>query len=69
MSLKVFTCTDHAGHWAVGVASVVIAHSEDEAKRLLDVELLANGLDTTPYTLKQVASDHACAIVLNNGEY
>jgi hypothetical protein len=67
--LKVFTCVDHKGHWPVSVASVVVARGEDEARRLLDAELLQQGLDTDPYTLKEVATDHPHAVVLANGEY
>lgn len=67
--MKVFTCTDHKGHWPAGTASVVVAHCEDEARRLLDAALLEQGLDTDPYTLSEVSLNEPRALVLNNGEY
>lgn len=69
MMLRVFTCTDHKGHWDVGTASVVIAHSAEEARRLLDAALLEQGLDLDPYTMKEVPLHEPRAVVLNNGEY
>jgi hypothetical protein len=69
MSLKVFTCTDHKGHWPVGVASVVIAANETEARRLLDIALLEEGLDVDEYSLREIPANEPRAVVLNNGEY
>lgn len=69
--MRVFVCTDHDGHYPVGVASVVIAESESEARSLLDVELRRNGLKDSlvnPYGLREVPLV-AAAIVLNNGDY
>lgn len=67
--LRVFTCTDHKGHWPVGTASVVIAHSEAEARQLLDAALLDQGLDLDAYTMNEVPLHEPRALVLNNGEY
>jgi hypothetical protein len=65
----VFTCTDHAGHWPVGVASVVIADSEAEAHRLLDAELTRRGLKPGHYTLKHLSLIEPRAVVLCDGDY
>lgn len=67
--MKVFTCTDHAGHW-VGVASVIIAKTEWAAKELLRDELKKQGLHQEgDITLQQIDADTACAYVLQNGDY
>lgn len=68
--MKIYTCIDHAGFWPVGVASVIIAQNEDEARRLLDGELSKKGLATSdkkPYTLQQIKGP--VAKILNSGDY
>lgn len=68
--MRIFVSTDHDGHWPVGVASVVIAADEAEARRLLDAALRADGLDPgDPYTLREVDTGVARAEILCNGEY
>lgn len=63
----VYVSTDHDGHY-VGVASVVLAKNEVEARGLLDAELTANGLNpTVGYALKELRGP--IAIVLQNGDY
>ncbi len=67
--MNVYTCTDHEGHW-VGVASVIVAPSEEIARRLLVVELQAHGLKgTAPFTLRQINIAEPRAFVLQNGDY
>lgn len=69
--MKVFVCTDHDYHWPVGVASVVQAESAEQARTLLDIELVKKGLrpNREPvYTLQQLPADPV-AVVLCDGEY
>ncbi len=68
----VFVCTDHDLHYPVGCASVVIADGEDEARALLDAELVKRGLKPSarePYTLKQLPNNRPLAVILNDGDY
>ncbi len=68
--MKVFVSTDHDGHWPVGVASVVVAADETEARRLLDAELRRDGLKPDePYTLREVDTGVARAEILCDGNY
>ena len=67
--MNVYTCTDHDAHW-VGGASVVVAPSEEIARRLLLVELQAHGLSgNRPFTLRQINTDEPRAFVLHDGDY
>lgn len=67
--MNLYTCTDHDGHWPVGVASIVIAENKEEAKELLKSELSKQGLDTHNFTLNKVDLDKKQAIILFNGDY
>jgi hypothetical protein len=64
-----FTCTDHDGHYPVGVASIVVAESEAEARQLLGSKLLLEGLKPDAYTLSPVDESRPQAIILANGNY
>ena len=67
--MNVYTCTDHDGHW-VGVASVIVAPSEEIARRLLLVELQSHGLrGNQPFTLQQINLTEPRAFVLQDGDY
>lgn len=67
--MKLFTCTDHDSIWPVGVASIVLAESEDNARELLTAELCERSLGNKPFTLQEVAIDKPQAIVLKDGNY
>ncbi len=72
--MKLFYSTDHAGHWPVGVASIVVAENEDDARRLLAEALAAEGLRAQSsrddgFTLHEIDLSKGHAIVLNNGDY
>ena len=67
--LKLFACTDHAGKQPVGVASVVLAHTEYEARRLLTSALEAQGLPDKSFTLRQLDASAPRAFVLRDGDY
>lgn len=67
--MKIFTCTDHDCHW-VGGASVVVAPSEEIARRLLSVELQSHGLSgNKPFTLREINTTEQRAFVLHDGDY
>jgi len=70
--MKLFTCTNHDGHWPVGVASVILANDEKEARLLLDKALVEHGLRGSSqklYTLLEVKLDKPLAIILCDGNY
>lgn len=69
--MSVWTCTDHDGVW-VGVASVVVADTEEAARKLLDEQLRGHGLKdsaASPYTLEALDLTKPKAVVLQNGDY
>ena len=69
--MNVYVCTDHEGHWPVGVCSLIVAKDEDEAKRLLVTELLTHGLkqDGKPFELREINVSEPRAFVLLDGDY
>jgi hypothetical protein len=69
-ALNVYTCTDHSGHWPVGVASIVVAETEMDAKCLLVTELASHGIkQDEDFTLVKPDTSCARAIVLRDGDY
>ena len=67
--MEIYTCVDHDGHW-VGVASVVVANSEPEARGLLQAALHEHGLDEQkPFTLRRLNTSSPRAFVLQDGDY
>lgn len=72
ITLKLFVCTDHAGYWPVGTASVVLAQDEAAARSLLDDALANRNLATSeavPYTLHEVSMTDPLVLVLRDGDY
>lgn len=67
--MRLFVCTDHASHYPVGCASVVVAEDEASARELLDAALREHRLEPDDYTLGEVATDTPTALVLNDGNY
>ena len=67
--MNVYTCVDHGGHWPVGVASVVVAQSEYRARQLLEAALSKEGLSHRGFTLQELDTSKAHAVILNNGDY
>lgn len=68
--MKLFTCTDHAVHWPVGGASVIVAETKERAEHLLRLALLEHGLkDASELTLTEVPLNLETAIVLRDGDY
>lgn len=67
--LQAFACTDHDGHYPVGVASVVFAEDEAQARALLAAELREHGLKDERFTLRRLNSTKPKAFVLQDGDY
>ncbi len=68
--MRLYTCTDHQCHWPVGVASIVLATDEDEARKLLYTALEKCGLTKhEAFTLEEVDMNIPSAYVLRDGEY
>jgi hypothetical protein len=68
--MYVYTCTDHATHWPVGGASVIVANNEAEARHMLHLLLIAKGLDPTkPFTLQPLDITNSGAYMLRDGDY
>lgn len=70
--MKIYVCTDHDGHWPVGVASVIVAEDEAQAQALLDAALIEHGLRTSekyPYTFQELDVSAPHAQVLLDGDY
>lgn len=72
-TLKVWTCTDHAGEYPIGVASLVVAATEAEARCMLDDALARRGLllddADKGYTLQAVDLKTTSAYILRDGNY
>lgn len=68
--LKVFTCTDHDSHYPVGVASIVVAPTEQTARNTLRKQLSEHGLNPdTDFTLYEVDITKRHATILCDGNY
>lgn len=70
--LRLFYCTNHDGHWPVGVASIVLAETVEEAQRLLDEALVRRGLKPSaqlPYLLAELPMRKPHALILRDGDY
>lgn len=69
--MNVYICDDHDNHY-VGVASVVVAETEEQAREILDAELARHGLrgfDKSPYTLRKLNLAEPKAVVMQDGDY
>jgi hypothetical protein len=70
--MKLFTCIDHDHVYPVGVASIVVAESEAQARVLLDAALVDRRLEphaNKPYTLVETTLDTPAAYILRDGDY
>ena len=67
--MRVFVCTDHAGHYPVGTASVVLAPTREDAERMLAVALAEKSLPALGFTLRELPATEPRAVVLCDGEY
>lgn len=69
--MKLWTCTEFTGHYPVGTAALVVANDEEQACRMLEDVLLANGLrqEIKPEMLKRVSMGATRAILLCDGNY
>ena len=66
--MNVYYSNDFTGIWPVGTAAIVVAESEEEARKLLDRKLGDIGL-VFDGTLVLVDDTVAEAIVLRDGNY
>jgi len=69
--MNVYVCTDHKGHYPVGVSSLIVAENEDEARRLLIAELAEHSLKQgdKPFSLRLMNVSSPRAYVLQDGDY
>lgn len=68
-ALQVWVSTDHDVAYPVGGASVVVAHSEMEARVVLSAALVEHGLSADGFTLQPLPLDQVQALVLRDGDY
>lgn len=66
--LRVWTSRDFSGFW-VGTAAVVVAGSEEEARRLMVAACDDQGMGAFDGTLQELVLDASQAVVLQNGDY
>jgi hypothetical protein len=67
--MRVFTCSDYAGHYPVGTASVIVAPDEPSARDLLCRALTERGFNDHSVSLTELDTSSPKAIVLRDGEY
>ena len=67
--MEVYYCTDHDGVYPTGVASIVVAPSENLARIILRERLRELGLDKSDFTLQRLYTNETKAIILVNGDY
>ena len=68
--MRVFTCKDFTGHNPVGQGAVIVAEDETQARALLEMALLEEGLRAFgDETLVELNTQQPTALVLVNGEY
>ena len=70
--MKVYVVTDHDLHYPLGCASIVVADNQVHAIILLDEELISRGLKPHVhhgYTLEEVDTHLARAVILSDGNY
>lgn len=67
---RLWVCTDHAAHYPVGCASIVMANSENDARVLLKAALKESGLNPEEgFTLVELNISMPFARVLCDGNY
>ena len=66
--MRVFYASGFPGVWLSLTAAIVVAETQDDARRLLTAELNAKGLEPE-FTLFEMPTDEAKAIVLVDGDY
>lgn len=68
--MAVWTCNDFEGLYPVGTAAVVVADTEDQARRLLDDELTHRSLkQLQPYRLVPLDISTPQVVLLADGDY
>lgn len=69
--MRVYTANEFKGFFPVGTAAVVVAKDMTHAAELLNAELKRIGLPESvkPTDFSEVSKTHACAYVLQDGNY
>lgn len=69
--MRVYTNNKFTGHYPVGTAAVVTAHSQEEAAELLNALLRRNNLpgDAKTEDMREIGLKHPDAHVLCDGNY
>lgn len=68
--MKVYICQNHEGHWPVGVASVIVAEDEADARCLLVDRLAMHGIkQREPFSVWPINLEERGAFVLCDGNY
>lgn len=70
--LKVYTCTNFEGHYPVGVAAIIVANGEEQARLLLMAAMKMEGLEQeNPLNLafEEIDTNKFGATILMNGDY
>lgn len=70
--MKLWVCTDHRGFWPVGVASIVVAPTEERARVVLADALTKHGLATVPgddFSLREIDVTAENVVILADGDY
>lgn len=70
-ALKLYTCTDFEGHWAVPVAAIVLADDAHQAAGILQEKLADAGLpqSVAAKQMSEIPLTGAGATILSDGEY
>lgn len=68
--MKIFTCNDHEGHYPVGVASIIVADHEKEARLMLIEKLADIGIKAdNDFSLVELDVSKKQVSVLCDGNY
>ena len=69
--MRLFTCTSFTGHYPVGTAAVVVATSEESARQILHMSLVAQGLEglNADDALEELDTSTPTVHILCDGNY
>lgn len=69
--LGVYVCNQFTGYWPVGTAAVVVAESQEHAAKLLNEQLLSQGLkgDADANAMALVMQTSPQVVILCDGNY
>lgn len=71
--MKIWTCNNHVGQWPVPTASVIVAETEEEARKLMREMLeeldLGTRREVDSFDLVELDVTIAHVVVLSDGDY